>query len=79
MGNDILLLWGYDLDDIFGSVGGGGVVFVKFIVELCYFFFNVGIVRGYVLGFVEVGNNWKLVGDFNFFDIYCLVGLGVCL
>ena len=79
VGNDILSLRGYDLDDIPGSAGGGGAAFAKFTAELRYPLFNAGTARGYVLGFAEAGNNWKSARDFNPFDTYRSAGLGVRL
>jgi outer membrane protein insertion porin family len=77
VGNDLLSLRGYDLNDIPGSVGGGGAAFSKFTAEVRYPLFNSGAARGYVLGFAEAGNSWKSVQDFNPFDLYRSAGLGV--
>lgn len=79
VGNDILALRGYDLEDIPGSVGGGGAAFAKFTAEVRYPLFNTQGARGYVLGFAEAGNSWKSVGDFNPFDTYRSAGLGLRL
>ena len=77
VGNDLLSLRGYDLNDIPGSVGGGGAAFSKFTAEVRYPLFNSGAARGYVLGFAEAGNSWKSARDFNPFDLYRSAGLGL--
>jgi outer membrane protein insertion porin family len=77
VGNDLLSLRGYDLNDIPGSAGGGGAAFSKFTAEVRYPLFNSGAARGYVLGFAEAGNSWKSALDFNPFDLYRSAGLGV--
>lgn len=77
VGNDLLSLRGYELDDIPGSTGGGGAAFSKFTAELRYPLFNAGAARGYVLGFMEAGNSWKAAQDFNPFDLYRSAGMGV--
>lgn len=79
VGNDLLALRGYDLEDIPGSVGGGGAAFAKFTAEVRYPLFNAQAARGYILGFAEAGNSWKAVGDFNPFDTYRSAGLGLRL
>lgn len=77
VGNDLLSLRGYDLNDIPGSVGGGGAAFSKFTAEVRYPLFNSGAARGYVLGFAEAGNSWKSARDFNPFELYRSAGLGL--
>ncbi len=79
VGNDLLSLRGYDLEDIPGSQGGGGAAFAKFTAEVRYPLFNTQGARGYVLGFAEAGNSWKAVQDFNPFDTYRSAGLGLRL
>lgn len=77
VGNDLLALRGYDLNDVPGSVGGGGAAFSKFTAEVRYPLFNSGTARGYILGFVEGGNSWKSARDFNPFQLYRSTGLGL--
>ncbi|MEL7421686.1 MAG: BamA/TamA family outer membrane protein [Bacteroidota bacterium] len=79
VGNDLLSLRGYDLDEIPGSTAGGGAAFAKFTAELRYPLLNRPAMRAYVLGFAEAGNSWKSVGDFNPLDTYRSAGLGLRL
>ena len=79
VGNDLLSLRGYDLNDIPGSTGGGGAAFAKFTAEVRYPLMNKPAMRAYVLGFAEAGNSWKFARDFNPLDTYRSAGLGLRL
>ena len=77
LGYDLISLRGYDIDDIDASASGGAGMFTKFTAELRYSVLNLPSARAYVLGFVEAGNAWDSVGDFNPFDLKRSAGLGL--
>lgn len=52
------------------------LVFSKIILEFWYLFlFNLSLMI-YVLVFVQGGNVWRFIWEYNFFDFCCLVGFG---
>lgn len=77
LGNDIIALRGYDVDDLPNSDNGGAAVFDKFTFELRYPLSLNPSATIYVLGFFEGGNSWRSFKDFNPFDVRRSAGLGV--
>lgn len=55
----------------------GGTAFNKYVMELRYPVSLSPAATVYVLGFVEGGNNWNDIREFNPYDIYRSAGLGV--
>lgn len=82
-GVDIISMRGYEIEDLPANAnpnGGGNVatpVFDKFTVELRYPLSLNPSSTIYVLAFVEGGNSWRNIRDFNPFEVKRSTGLGL--
>lgn len=80
VGKDIISLRGYEVEDVQNDnriEEGGAAVFDKFSLELRY---PISLNPGssiYVLGFLDGGNSWNRIKDFNPFDLKRSTGLGL--
>ncbi len=76
LGTDVIGLRGYDDGKVLTSDGGNGLAFNKYVLELRYPLLMEGIATVYILGFVEGGNNFARVEEFNPFNIRRSAGFG---
>ena len=93
LGGDGLSNWSYDARDVIamrgystyaltpkiGSDYAGAAVFDKFTLELRQPLTNTSAATIYLLGFLEAGNAWLSLRDFQPFRMYTSAGLGVRL
>ncbi|HFB99207.1 MAG TPA: outer membrane protein assembly factor BamA [Phaeodactylibacter sp.] len=77
LGNDIISMRGYDVNEIPASTNGGASVYDKMTIELRYPISLNPSATIYVLGFVQGGNAWNRFRDFNPFDMKRSAGLGL--
>ncbi len=77
LGYDLISLRGYDVGNLPASANGGAAVFDKFTVELRYPFSLNPSATIFVLGFIQGGNSWNRIKDFNPFDIKRSAGMGL--
>jgi len=77
LGNDIISLRGYEVNDLPASNNGGASVFDKLTVELRYPVSLNPSSTIYVLAFAQGGNAWNSFKDFNPFDVKRSAGLGL--
>ena len=76
-GNDQIALRGYDISNLPASNAGGGAAFDKFTLELRYPISLNPSSTIFILSFLEGGNSWSSLRDFNPFDIKKSAGFGV--
>lgn len=78
-GKDIVALRGYKDESLTPTFNGkdGGHVYSKYTVELRYPAILSESANIYGLGFLEAGNCWYNLNEFNPFDIYRSAGVGV--
>ncbi len=76
-GKDILSLRGYQQTDFRENDNGGGAAFNKFTVELRYPISTNPNSAIYIHTFVQGGNTWGRIADFNPFDLQRSAGFGV--
>lgn len=76
LGNDIISMRGYDEADFPVTESGGGGAFAKVTAELRYPVLNQGGLRGYILGFAEIGNIWSNARQITPFDLRPAAGIG---
>ena len=78
-GTDIIALRGYDLQDLDVNTGrrGNAAIFNKFTVELRYPLSLNPTSTIYATTFFQAGNAWNEFRDYNPFDLYRSVGVGV--
>lgn len=80
-GTDIIALRGYEIDDLENNLIDGNVtptpVFNKFTLELRYPLSLNPNATIYGLAFLEAGNAWQSLRDFNPFDVKRSAGLGL--
>jgi outer membrane protein insertion porin family len=76
-GNDQIALRGYDIANLPASNSGGGAAFDKFTMELRYPISLNPSSTIFVLTFLEGGNSWSSLRDFNPFDLKKSAGFGV--
>lgn len=76
LGTDIIGLRGYKDGSVRTSDGGNGLAFSKYVMELRYPVITEGIATIYLLGFLEGGNNFATVEEFNPFNIRRSAGFG---
>jgi len=76
-GNDLISLRGYDVTDLPASNAGGGAAFDKFTLELRYPISLNPSSTIFMLTFLEGGNSWSSLRDFNPFDLKRSAGFGV--
>lgn len=78
-GTDIIALRGYDLQDLSVNTGrrGNAAIFNKFTVELRYPLSLNPTSTIYATTFFQAGNAWNEFRDYNPFDLYRSVGVGV--
>ena len=72
-------LRGYDNGSIAGSYGDNAYAYSRFTLEMRYPFLLQGQTNIYGLAFLEAGNAWEDVKDFNPFDLRKSAGVGVRL
>lgn len=77
LGNDIISMRGYEVNDLPASNNGGASVFDKLTVELRYPISLNPSSTIYVLAFAQGGNAWNSFEDFNPFDVRRSAGLGL--
>lgn len=78
-GREVIPLRGYENNSIGASSNGGGSVFDRFTIELRQPIVESGSATIWVLGFLEGGNCWRDLSEFQPFKMYNSVGLGVRL
>lgn len=76
LGTDVIGLRGYHDGQVLTSDGGNGLAFSKYVMEVRYPVITEGIATIYVLGFLEGGNNFAKVEEFNPFNIRRSAGFG---
>ncbi|MCR4660351.1 MAG: outer membrane protein assembly factor BamA [Bacteroidales bacterium] len=75
-GSEIIPLRGYDNETIGASINGGGAAFDRFTLELRQLVVESGGFTAWVLGFLEGGNCWEQISDFQPFKMYQSAGVG---
>ncbi len=78
-GNDIIGLRGYENQSIVPNIQGediGGVAFAKYVLELRYPLSLNPMATIYVHSFMEAGNNWASLQQFDPFNLKKSVGFG---
>ena len=76
LGQDQIVLRGYEIEDITASGFGGASIFDKFSIELRYPLTLNPSSTIFVLAFVEGGNAWNSFREFNPFSLRRTAGLG---
>ena len=76
-GKDILSLRGYETNDFAENATGGAAVFDKLTIELRYPISTNPNSAIYLHTFVQGGNSWGRIRDFNPFDLQRSAGFGV--
>ncbi len=74
---DIISLRGYTVSDIMSQLPGGAGVFDKYTIELRYPISLNPQSTIFVTAFAQGGNAWATAKEFNPFDIYRSVGMGL--
>jgi len=74
-GKDIVALRGYDDETL--TPNEGGHIYNKYTIEMRYPVVLSETASIYGLGFLEAGNCWNKLNEFNPFDIYRSAGVGV--
>lgn len=77
IGRDIISMRGYEVDEFPANENGGGTVFDKFTVELRYPISLKPTATIYGLAFIQGGNVWQGLRNFNPFDMKKSVGVGL--
>lgn len=78
-GREIIPLRGYENNSIGASTSGGGSVFDRFTLELRQPIVESSSATIWVLGFLEGGNCWSDISEFQPFKMYNSAGVGVRL
>lgn len=78
-GREVVPLRGYENNSIGASTNGGGSVFDRFTIELRQPIVESGSATIWVLGFIEGGNCWADLSQFQPFKMYNSAGFGVRL
>ncbi len=78
-GREVVPLRGYENNSIGASTTGGGSVFDRFTIELRQPIIESGSATIWLLGFLEGGNCWADLSQFQPFKMYNSAGLGVRL
>ncbi len=76
-GSEIIPLRGYENESIGASASDGGAVFDRFTLELRQLVVESGGFTAWVLGFLEGGNCWASLDQFQPFKMYQSAGVGV--
>lgn len=76
-GREIVPLRGYENNSVGASTNGGGSVFDRFTLELRQPIIESSSATIWVLGFLEGGNCWSDLREFQPFKMYNSAGLGV--
>ena len=76
-GKEIVALRGYESTDIMGSYSGGVPIFDKFTLEMRYPLSLNPMSTIYALAFLEGGNVWGDINEYDPFNIKRTAGLGV--
>lgn len=77
IGREIISMRGYDVNELDGNINGGGTVFDKFTMELRYPISLNPNATIYGLAFLQGGNVWQGLRNFNPFDMKTSTGLGI--
>lgn len=77
IGREIISMRGYEVNELEGNGRGGGSVFNKFTAELRYPVSLNPSATIYALAFVQGGNVWGQMRQFNPFDLKKSTGLGI--
>ena len=78
-GREIVPLRGYDNNQVGASANGGGAVFDRFTLELRQPIIESSSATIWLLGFLEGGNCWGSISEFQPFKMYNSAGIGVRL
>lgn len=78
-GREVIPLRGYQNNSIGASVNGGGAVFDRFTLELRQPIIESNTATIWLAGFVEGGNCWSDISEFQPFKMYNAAGIGVRL
>lgn len=78
-GREVVPLRGYENNSIGASNSGGGSVFDRFTIELRQPIVESGSATIWMLGFIEGGNCWTDLSQFQPFQMYNSAGFGVRL
>lgn len=78
-GREVVPLRGYQNNSIGASTKGGGAVFDRFTLELRQPIIESNTITFWLAGFVEGGNCWSDVSEFQPFKMYNSAGIGVRL
>lgn len=78
-GREVVPLRGYQNNSIGASTKGGGAVFDRFTLELRQPIIESNTLTFWLAGFVEGGNCWSDISEFQPFKMYNAAGIGVRL
>ena len=78
-GREVVPLRGYQNNSIGASTSGGGAVFDRFTLELRQPIIESNTATIWLAGFVEGGNCWSDISEFQPFKMYNAAGIGVRL
>ena len=78
-GREVIPLRGYQNNSIGASTNGGGAVFDRFTLELRQPIVESNTITLWLAGFVEGGNCWRDISEFQPFKMYNSAGIGVRL
>ena len=78
-GREVVPLRGYQNNSIGASTNGGGAVFDRFTLELRQPIIESNTATIWLAGFVEGGNCWSDISEFQPFKMYNAAGIGVRL
>ena len=77
IGQEVLALRGYSRDDFPNSLNGGATTFAKYTTELRYLILPNPSATVYATTWLEAGNTWNGVKNFNPFDVKRAAGVGL--
>jgi outer membrane protein insertion porin family len=77
IGQEVLALRGYSRDDFPNSGNGGATTFAKYTAELRYLILPNPSATVYATTWLEAGNTWNGIKNFNPFDVKRSAGVGL--
>lgn len=77
IGQEVLALRGYSRDDFPNSLNGGATTFAKYTTELRYLILPNPSATVYATTWLEAGNTWNSLKNFNPFDVKRATGVGL--
>ncbi len=77
IGQEVLALRGYSRDDFPNSGNGGATTFAKYTAELRYLILPNPSATVYATTWLEAGNTWNGIKNFNPFDVKRAAGVGL--